>query len=94
MEESGDIFNPKLLLEYKDVYYRKEQFLQMEDFLPSEHVVRDLRYTASSLRNLLEDAKFVVDEVIPVQAGHWDRRPALDEDDPRAKELLAIARLR
>lgn len=91
MEESGDIFNPELLLEYKDVYYRKEQFLQMEDFLPSEHVVRDLRYSPSSLTSLLAEAGLQVEELLPVQAGHWGRRPALDDLDPRAKELLVIA---
>jgi SAM-dependent methyltransferase/GNAT superfamily N-acetyltransferase len=93
MEESGDIFNPGLLLEYDGIYYRKEQFLQMEDFLPSEHVVRDLRYSTASLTELLEEAGLVIEEIIPVQAGNWDRRPALPEDDPRAKELLSVARI-
>jgi SAM-dependent methyltransferase len=94
MERSGDVFDPDLLLEYQGVYYRKEQFLEMEDYLPSEHVVRDLRYTTTSLAALLEEAGFEVMDLRPVQAGKWDLEPPLDMHDLRAKELLAIARLR
>lgn len=93
MEKSGDIFDPRLLLKYEDVYYRKEQFLQMEDFLPSEHVVRDLRYTIESLSTLLEEAGLEIEDLLPVQAGHWGRQPTLGEKDPRAKELLAVVKL-
>jgi hypothetical protein len=39
MEASGDIFDPSLLLLYRGVHYCKEQFLEMEDYLPIEHVV-------------------------------------------------------
>lgn len=92
MEASGDIFDPSLLLFYRGVHYRKEQFLEMEDYLPSEHVVRDLRYSPDSLRDLVAAAGLKVQELRAVQAGHWGRRPALSAEDPRAKELLVIAR--
>lgn len=89
MESTGDIFDPKLLLHYGGVYYRKEQFIRLKGYLPSEHIVRDLRYRPASLRALLEGAGLKVLELRPVQAGHW--REGLRADNQRAKELLAVA---
>lgn len=91
MERSGDIFDPSLLLYYRGIYYRKEQFLQLENYLPSEHVVRDLRYSSNSLAMLIEAADLEIDDLRPVQSGHWNRDPMLVESDPDAKELLVIA---
>ena len=93
MESTGDIFNPDLLLHYGGTFYRKEQF-ELGHGLPSELVVRDLRYRPEELGSLMEHAGFEVELLRPVQAGKWRRRPELDTNDQRAKELLVIARTR
>jgi len=93
MESTGDIFNPDLLLYYGGIFYRKEQF-ELGQQLPSELVVRDLRYLPDALSELLQRAGFEVELLRPVQAGQWARDPELDVRDERAKELLVIARAR
>ncbi len=92
MQDSGDDHNPSLLLRYADAYYRKEQFFTVGDRLPREVVVRDRRYAPSALRSRVERHAFEIVDLLPVQAGAWDRQPALDARDPRAKELLVICR--
>ena len=92
METSGLIFDPKLLLRYRGVYYRKEQFEGTEIKLPAELVVRDRRFTAAEVTALARSAGLEVLEVRPVRAGEWERTPVLAENDPRAKELLLVAR--
>ncbi|HLA15175.1 MAG TPA: class I SAM-dependent methyltransferase, partial [Gemmatimonadaceae bacterium] len=94
MEQSGSIFDPEHLLHYQGVYYRKEQFEQARWRLPTELVVRDRRFSEADLFSLLERGGFEVLGVRPVQAGAWEREPALSANDTRAKELLAIARLK
>jgi len=93
MEQSGSIFNPALMLYFDDVFYRKEQFDAASWRLPSEVVVRDLRYSVITLSTLLESAGFSVERITPVQAGRWDRTPPLAEVDKSAKEIFFIARL-
>lgn len=94
MERTGSIFNPEHLLHYQGIYYRKEQFEQARWRLPTELVVRDRRYTVADLASLLERAGFEALDIRPVQAGSWDREDVLSGNDSRAKELLAIARLK
>jgi len=91
MERTGDVFKPELLLYYEGAYYRKEQFSRAEWRLPSELVIRDRRFTVEDLVDALHAGGFEIDHLIPVQAGNWSRQPALPPEDPRAKELLAIA---
>jgi SAM-dependent methyltransferase len=93
MEQTGSVFDPALMIFFDDVFYRKEQFDAASWRLPSEVVVRDLRYSVVTLTALLETAGFSVDQIFPVQAGRWDRVPPLDEEDTRAKEILFLARL-
>lgn len=92
MEQTGAVFDPDLLLYYNGVYYRKEQFQATKWQLPAELVVRDRRFSSSSLRALAESVGLEIVEIRPVQAGGWRRRPALNEHDNAAKELLLIAR--
>jgi 2-polyprenyl-3-methyl-5-hydroxy-6-metoxy-1,4-benzoquinol methylase len=92
METTGSVFDPELLLHYNGVYYRKEQFQRAGWRLPAELVVRDRRFTAAEAASLMQRAGLEVLDVRPVQAGSWDRQPPLAADDPRAKELLVVAR--
>jgi len=92
METTGAIFDPAYLLYFNGIYYRKEQFDTASWHLPAELVIRDKRYAVPELRALISAAGFEVLAVRPVQAGRWAREPALDAADPRAKELLVIAR--
>jgi SAM-dependent methyltransferase len=91
MESTGNIFDPDRLVYYGGIYYRKEQFSFDEAHLPSEYVVRDRRYSIEELGNLLEATGFEVNLLIPVQSGAWAEEAALQRQDPRAKELLAVA---
>jgi SAM-dependent methyltransferase len=91
MEQTGAIFDPDLLLFYEGLYYRKEQFDAAPFRLPCELVVRDRRYEMGELGELIEGQGFRIEDIRPVQAGGWDREPALDEEDLDAKELLVIA---
>lgn len=93
METTGSVFDPNLLLLYRGVYYRKEQFQKAAWRLPTELVVRDRRFTLDQLTSLVERAGLDVLAARPVQAGAWSREPPLEEYDARAKELLAIGRM-
>lgn len=90
MEASGNVFEPKLLLYYDGVYYRKEQFAGDARRLPAELVVRDRRFSVEEVRSLFERAGLIVDEIRPSRAGSWSD-PPLHENDPNAKELLVVA---
>jgi 2-polyprenyl-3-methyl-5-hydroxy-6-metoxy-1,4-benzoquinol methylase len=92
MESSGAIFDPTLLVYYNGVYYRKEQFEGAHGRLPTELVVRDKRYDADELRDLLVRSGFDVVCVQPSRLGGWADGP-LERTDERAKELVAVARL-
>lgn len=91
MEETGNVFEPKFLLYYNEVFYRKEQFLGDSDFLPTEYVVRDKRYSIDSIDALCRRAGLRVNSITPVQSGRWNADPALGETDDSAKELLVVA---
>jgi SAM-dependent methyltransferase len=93
MEQTGAVFDPQLILYFRNAFYRKEQFRGDEGQLPAELVVRDRRFTPAAVRELFETAGFKVCDLRPVQAGHWNRAPVLAATDERAKELLIIARL-
>ncbi len=94
MEETGNIFDPTLLVYFNGLYYRKEQFDAAIWHLPAELVVRDKRYDAQELRELFDDAGLAVLEIRPVQLGAWMEQPPLAETDQAAKEYLVIARPR
>jgi len=91
MEATGDVFDPKYLLQYRGVFYRKEQFAGDAGALPAEHIVRDRRFSAAEIRSLVTSVGFEVTEVRPVQSGRWSRMPMLEPGDPKAKELLVFA---
>lgn len=92
MESSGNVFDPAFILYFNEVFYRKEQFLGEGDFLPSEYVVRDSRFTRDGIRALCEKAGLEVESVRPVRLGRWADGTYMDEYDDRAKELLVVAR--
>lgn len=91
MESTGDIFNPDyyLLDTEAGVVYRKEQFTQGGQ-LPVELIVRDRRYTAESLTDLLREADLEPLWVRYVRAGRWREEASPD----KAKEVLALCRPR
>jgi len=91
MESSGNVFDPNQCLLYQGVFHRKETFTRPGENLPREIVVRDRRFTISSITELLTNSGLQVDSVAPVQSGKWD--VPLDEVDPKAKELLIFASL-
>ena len=91
MEQTGSVFDPRFLLYFDGVFYRKEQFESATWRLPVELVVRDARYTTQELTKDVTAAGFAVKLLNPVQSGRWDREPALDPMDQRAKELLVLA---
>jgi SAM-dependent methyltransferase len=93
MAETGTVFDPALILCYDGVFYRKEQFPGDERSLPAELVVRDRRFTSDQARELFAGAGLLVENIRPVQSGHWGRTPILETTDPRAKELLVFARV-
>jgi hypothetical protein len=90
MQSTGDIFDPELYAVdiVHNLVYRKEQFMDAE-YLPAEYVIRDKRYTMEEITGLIESVGFRVSLARFVQAGRWGT--ALEEDDPKAKEILVIA---
>lgn len=93
MEATGSVFDPTYCLEYNGTFFRKEEFVAPGEHLPVELVVRDRRYTVAMITEIVERSGFRVESAVPVQAGRWNREPALPPDDPRAKEILVVARL-
>lgn len=91
MHKSGDIFDPKLFLidSKTGLVYRKEQFGD-DSSLPAEYVIRDRRYTAKELTDLVKNRGFDVIDCRYVRAGRWDE--PLEATDLKAKEILLIAR--
>lgn len=89
MESTGDIFNPDyyLLDTEAGVVYRKEQFTQGGE-LPVELIVRDRRYSAETLTDLLREADLEPLWVRYVRAGHW----RVEASPNTAKEVLALCR--
>jgi SAM-dependent methyltransferase len=94
MQHDGSIFDPHRLLYYDGIYYRKEQFDLADWRLPTELIVRDKRYDAPELEQLLTRSGFRVDKVLGVRAGKWSAVPPLDPADPQAKEILVVASVR
>ena len=93
MHKSGDIFDPDLyLIDTKTgLVYRKEQFGE-DSSLPAEYVIRDRRYTATEITGLVARHGFDIVDHRYVRAGRWDE--PLEPTDPKAKEILVIARKR
>ncbi len=91
MHKSGDVFDPKLFLidSKTGLVYRKEQFGD-DSSLPAEYVIRDRRYTAKELTDLVKNHGFDVIDCRYVRAGRWDE--PLEATDLKAKEILLIAR--
>jgi 2-polyprenyl-3-methyl-5-hydroxy-6-metoxy-1,4-benzoquinol methylase/GNAT superfamily N-acetyltransferase len=92
MQDTGAVFDPDLLVYFDGIYYRKERFAAAAGQTSSEFLVRDRRFASNEVRRLFEDSGLEVLEIRPVQAGSWLRTPPLSEDDPRAKELVVVAR--
>jgi hypothetical protein len=90
METSGSVFDPRYIVVYENRYYRKEQFDAADDLPPSELIIRDRRFTAAEIADVLQRCGFEVLEIAGVRAGAW--REALAADDPTARELLVLAR--
>lgn len=93
MHKSGDIFDPnRYLIDSKSgLVYRKEQ-LGDDRAIPAEYIIRDRRYTAYELKNLVESHDFDIVECRYVRAGRWEE--SLEPTDPKAKEILLVARKR
>lgn len=93
MHKSGDIFDPEYFAidSATGLVYRKEQF-DDDSALPAEYVIRDKRYRAEEISNLVSESGFEVVGVRYVRAGRWDE--PLDAIDPKAKEILVIAHRR
>lgn len=91
MQSSGNIFNPEYIVidEKNDLVYRKEQFMDDEE-LPAEYIIRDKRYTAVEIKELIQSVGLVVCDYQYVQAGHFDK--PLSACDKKAKEILVIAK--
>lgn len=89
METSGQIFDESRILFFRGVHYRKEQFELTAGRLPVEAVVRDLRYTPETLRELFSKAGMPGATVRPVSLGRWASDLRVDAHDLAAKELLA-----
>lgn len=90
MQSSGNIFNPDYFLLDEDdhLVYRKEQF-HHDNYLSSEYVIADYRFTKEEIVKAIEDRGMKVLISRYVQAGHWD--VDLSPSDPRAKEILIVA---
>ena len=91
MQSSGNVFKPEyIVIDEKDkLVYRKEQFIDDEE-LPAEYIIRDKRYTAMEIVELIQSVGLEVCEYQYVQAGHFDK--GLDACDKKAKEILVIAK--
>jgi 2-polyprenyl-3-methyl-5-hydroxy-6-metoxy-1,4-benzoquinol methylase/GNAT superfamily N-acetyltransferase len=92
MQDSGQIFNPDYYLidNSTNIVYRKEQFDLSG--LPCELVVRDRRYLRDDFIKMCENAGLEMIFCKPVQAGKWSLEPPLEENSPKAKELLYYGR--
>ncbi|MCD8119985.1 MAG: bifunctional GNAT family N-acetyltransferase/class I SAM-dependent methyltransferase [Lachnospiraceae bacterium] len=88
MQQTGDIFEPEYYLAdcSKNIVYRKEQF-ESDGLMPAEYVIRDRRYTGEELRTLLNEAGFVVKNLVYTRAGFLDNR---NSSDDKTKEILVI----
>ncbi len=91
METSGNIFNPEFYMidENSRLVYRKEQFNQGNS-LPSELIVRDIRYKPDEIKHLFAAVGFLPKWVRCVQLGNWDT--TLEPDNDRAKEVLLLCK--
>lgn len=94
MQDSGQIFNPDYYLidNSTDIVYRKEQFDLPGIELPCELVVRDRRYLLNDLIQMCSNAGLETVFCRPVQAGKWSLEPPLEENSPKAKEILYCGR--
>ena len=91
MQRTGNIFDPDhyAIDTVTGLVFRKEQF-HSDGRLSVEYVIRDKRYRRAELERLITDRGFEITESKYVQAGRWDE--SLGPVDPRAKEILVIAR--
>lgn len=91
MHKSGDIFDPKFFLidSKTGLVYRKEQFVD-DSSLPAEYIIRDRRYSAKEMMDLVKIRGFDVIDCRYVRAGRWEE--PLEATDSKAKEILLIAR--
>ncbi len=87
MEQTGDVFDPRFLLYYKGVFYRKEQFEDATTKLPVEYIVRDRRFTREELTAVVQRAGLAVKVVRSVRAGDWNAETSAT----MAKEILVVA---
>lgn len=94
MQDSGQIFNPDYYLidNSTNIVYRKEQFDLPGIELPCELVVRDRRYLLNDLTQMCSNVGLEMIFCKPVQAGKWSLEPPLEENSPKAKELLYCGR--
>lgn len=88
MNRSGDVFDPLYYAidRTSGLVYRKEAFGD------TVYIVRDKRYHADEISALVSDSGFEPIDVRHVRAGRWNE--PLDALDPKAKEILVIARRR
>ena len=91
MQNTGNVFDPDYYAIDTEtgLVFRKEQF-GGDGRLPAEYVIRDKRYRRTELKKMIEDAGFEMIDMRCVRAGNWDE--PLTPTDPKAKEILAVAR--
>lgn len=91
MQDNGEVFDGKYIVADASTgnCYRKEQFFD-DDYLPSEYVIIDKRYTKNEITNLLIDCGFIIEQCYCVRAGHFNE--PLKENNEHAKEILIVAR--
>jgi SAM-dependent methyltransferase/GNAT superfamily N-acetyltransferase len=91
MQRTGNIFDPDhyAIDTVTGLVFRKEQF-HSDGRLSVEYVIRDKRYRRAELEELMIKRGFEIITSEYVQAGRWDE--PLNSIDPRAKEILVIAR--
>lgn len=89
METSGGVFDPRYIIYFRELFYRKEQFDVAHDLPPSELVIRDRRFSVVEIQGLMTAAGFRVLELVGVRAGKWQE--PCDPDSRRAKEILVVA---
>lgn len=89
MLETGAIWDPEFFLADTStgVIYRREQF-EVSGMMPVELLVCDRRFFSSELESMCELANLNLLQTLPVALKNWDK--AIEETDPRAKELLCI----
>jgi 2-polyprenyl-3-methyl-5-hydroxy-6-metoxy-1,4-benzoquinol methylase/GNAT superfamily N-acetyltransferase len=91
MQSTGNVFDPDYFIidTNSQLVFRKEKFVA-DGSLATEYIVRDKRYFLEEIKGKVTNAGFSIIDARFVSAGAWDR--LLTSDNPKAKEILLVAR--